>query len=67
MRALVRATVPVQESVWIALNVKLRQSVLVAPSEGKTGTIRGGIVAATGCALLLLGSLAGLAWPRRRS
>jgi hypothetical protein len=60
-------TVPVQESVRIALNVKLRQSVLVAPSEGKTGTIRGGIVAATGCALLLLGSLAGLAWPRRRS
>jgi hypothetical protein len=57
-------TVPVREPVRIALNDSYpRQPALVAPSQAKTGVIRGGIIAATGCALLLLGSLAGLAWP----
>jgi hypothetical protein len=56
-------TVPVREPVRIALNVNPGQPVLIAPSQDKTDVIRGGIIAATGCALLLLGSLAGLAWP----
>ncbi|MCW2935556.1 MAG: hypothetical protein JWM19_6518 [Actinomycetia bacterium] len=56
-------TVPVREPVRIAFNGNPRQPVLIAPSQDRTAVIRGGIVAAAGCALLLLGSLAGLAWP----
>ena len=56
-------TVPVREPVRIAFNSNPRQPVLIAPSQDKAAVIRGGIVAAAGCALLLLGSLTGLAWP----
>lgn len=59
-------TVPVREPVRIAVSGSPREPVrpvLIAPSQDRTAVIRGGMVAAAGCALLLLGSLAGLAWP----
>jgi hypothetical protein len=56
-------TVPVREPVQMTLNVHPRQPVLVAPTPDKTGLLLGGIIAASGSALLFLGSLAGLTLP----
>jgi hypothetical protein len=56
-------TVPVREAVRIALNVNPRQPVLIAPSPEEAGLIHGEVVAVTSCGVLLLGSLAVLAWP----
>jgi hypothetical protein len=57
-------TVPVREQVQVALNVRPRQAVLIMPSPSKRHFIAYWVAAAVGCAALLLGSLAGLAWPR---
>jgi hypothetical protein len=56
-------TVPVREPVLIVLNGNPGQPVLIAPSEERADVIRSGTVVAAGFSLLLLGSLAGLAWP----
>jgi hypothetical protein len=56
-------TVPVREAVRIALNRNPGQPVLIAPTAEESGLIHGEVVAATGCAVLLLGSLAALGWP----
>ena len=56
-------TVPVREAVRIALNRNPGQPVLIAPTAEESGLIHGELVAATGCAVLLLGSLAALGWP----
>jgi hypothetical protein len=56
-------TVPLRESVRIALNVDPRQPILVAPSQDKAGLIHNEVPAVTGCAALLLVSLTALAWP----
>ena len=56
-------TVPVREPVQMTLNVHPRQPVLVAPTPDKTGLLLSGIIAASGSALLFLGSLAGLTLP----
>ena len=56
-------TVPVRQAVRITLNVNPRQPVFVAPSQEESGLIRNEVAAAVVCGLLLLGSLAALAWP----
>lgn len=56
-------TVGVRQAVRIALSVSLRPPVLIAPSQEETSLIRVEVVAAIVCGLLLLGSLAALAWP----
>jgi hypothetical protein len=59
-------TVPAREAVRIALTVSPRQPVLIAPSPEESGLIHNEVVAATVCGLLLLASLAALAWPFAR-
>ena len=56
-------TIPVREAVRIALNVNPRQPVLIAPSQEESGLIRSEVAAVVVSGLLLLGSLAALAWP----
>ncbi|MGD0704844.1 MAG: hypothetical protein ABSA02_33760 [Trebonia sp.] len=56
-------TVPVREAVRIALDVNPRQPVLIAPAQEEAGLIHREVVAVAACGLLLLGSLAALAWP----
>jgi hypothetical protein len=56
-------TVPVREAVRIALNRNPGRPVLIAPTAEEAGLIHGEVMAATGCAVLLLGSLAALGWP----
>lgn len=58
--------VPVSESVRFALSGKVRQPVFIAPVQTKADVVRGWAVTAAGFGLLILGSLAGLAWPVRR-
>lgn len=56
-------TVPVRESVRIALSANPRQPVLIAPSQDKAGLIHNEVTAVSACGLLLLVSLTALAWP----
>jgi hypothetical protein len=59
-------TVPVRESVRFALRANVRQPVFIALVQGKANVVRGWAVTAAGFGLLLLCSLAGLAWPVSR-
>jgi len=58
-----RFTVPLEEPVWVTLHRNPGQPVLIAPAQTKKHIVRDWVVAACCCGLLLLGSLAGLAWP----
>ena len=59
-------TVPVPESMRFALSSDTALPVVITQTQHNTDTIRGWFVAAAAFGLLLLGSLAGLAWPVRR-
>ena len=56
----------VPESVRFALSSDAALPVVITQTQHNTDTIRGWFVAAAAFGLLLLGSLAGLAWPVRR-
>ena len=60
-------TIPVRESVRFVLSAHVRQPAVIALVQDKADAVRGWAVAAAGFGLLLLVSLAALAWPVRRS